>query len=89
MRGEQAFIDDPAGGSARQRTGAPTEPPGEDAMDGMNEQEFVHQFERVFEYYDQVQAFLDLRDNLRRHVEKKRRWIERLRSPEFPVAFLG
>lgn len=58
-------------------------------MDEMNEQEFVHQFEKVFAYYDQVQAFLDIRDNLRRHVEKKRRWIERLRSPEFPVAFLG
>jgi hypothetical protein len=59
-------------------------------MDGMNEQEeFVERFEKVFERYDRVQAFLDIRDNLRAHVEKKRRWIERLRSPEFPVAFLG
>ncbi len=89
MQGEQAFNDQPGGGSARQRTRAPAEPPGEDIMEGSEEREFVHQFEKVFELYDQVQPFLDIRDNLRRHVEKKRRWIERLRSPEFPVAFLG
>lgn len=53
------------------------------------EQEYLQDFEKMFEVYDQVQFYLDMPPALRSLIEDKRTWIERLRSPEFPVAFLG
>lgn len=55
----------------------------------MKATERIHKFEKVFEVYDRVQDHVDISDNLKRYVDKKRTWIDRLKSPEFPVAFLG
>ena len=55
----------------------------------MKATEHVHKFEKVFEVYDRVQDYVDISENLKRYVDKKRTWIDRLKSPEFPVAFLG
>jgi hypothetical protein len=55
----------------------------------MKATERIHKFEKVFEVYDRVQDYVDISENLKRYVDKKRTWIDRLKSPEFPVAFLG
>ncbi|MFP4348249.1 MAG: dynamin family protein [Desulfococcaceae bacterium] len=55
----------------------------------MQATEPVHKFEKIFEVYDRVQDYVDISENLKRYVDKKRTWIDRLKSPEFPVAFLG
>ena len=55
----------------------------------MEATERVHQFEKIFEVYDRVQDHVDISENLKRYVDRKRTWIDRLKSPEFPVAFLG
>ncbi len=55
----------------------------------MQATEPVHKFEKIFEIYDRVQDYVDISENLKRYVDKKRTWIDRLKSPEFPVAFLG
>ena len=55
----------------------------------MTETEYVGQFESIFQTYDRVERYLDLSDNLKSYVHDKRSWIDRLKSAEFPVAFLG
>jgi hypothetical protein len=55
----------------------------------MTETEYVEQFERIFQTYDEVGRYLDLSDNFKSYVDDKRSWIDRLQSTEFPVAFLG
>jgi len=55
----------------------------------MTETEYVTQFEKIFQTYDKVKEYLYLSDNLKSYVHDKRSWIDRLKSTEFPVAFLG
>lgn len=55
----------------------------------MTETEYVGQFESIFQTYDRVERYLDLSDNFKSHIHDKRSWIDRLKSAEFPVAFLG
>ncbi|TAN46925.1 MAG: hypothetical protein EPN21_18985 [Methylococcaceae bacterium] len=50
---------------------------------------YVKAFTRLFEAYDAVEPYLDIGDDFKYFISRKRNWLERLKSPEFPVAFLG
>lgn len=50
---------------------------------------YVKAFTRLFEAYDAAAPYLGVTDDFRYFVNRKRAWLERLKSPEFPVAFLG
>ena len=50
---------------------------------------YIRAFTRLFQVYDAATPYLDVPEDFKAYVEKKRSWLERLRSPEFPVAFLG
>lgn len=50
---------------------------------------YVKAFTRLFEAYDAAAPYLSLSDDFKYYVNRKRTWLERLKSPEFPVAFLG
>jgi GTP-binding protein EngB required for normal cell division len=50
---------------------------------------YVKAFTRLFEAYDAAAPHLGVTDDFKYYVNRKRSWLERLRSPEFPVAFLG
>ncbi|QSA96032.1 dynamin family protein [Methylococcus sp. EFPC2] len=50
---------------------------------------YVKAFKRLFEAYDAAEPYLDLGEDFKYFVSRKRHWLERLASPEFPVAFLG
>jgi GTPase Era involved in 16S rRNA processing len=50
---------------------------------------YVKAFTRLFEAYDAAAPYLGLTDDFKYYVNRKRSWLERLKSPEFPVAFLG
>ena len=51
--------------------------------------EYAEQFERLFEEFDKVANYLELEETERSYIEKKRKWIDYLKSPQFPIAFLG
>jgi GTP-binding protein EngB required for normal cell division len=55
----------------------------------MTETKYVTPFEKIFQTYDKVERYLDLSDNFKSYILDKRSWIDRLKSAEFPVAFLG
>ncbi|MFO1418127.1 MAG: dynamin family protein [Methylotetracoccus sp.] len=50
---------------------------------------YVKAFTRLFEAYDAAAPYLGVTDDFKYFVNRKRAWLERLKSPEFPVAFLG
>jgi GTPase Era involved in 16S rRNA processing len=50
---------------------------------------YVKAFTRLFEAYDAAAPYLGVTDDFKHFVNRKRTWLERLKSPEFPVAFLG
>jgi GTP-binding protein EngB required for normal cell division len=50
---------------------------------------YIKAFTRLFEAYDTASSYLDVSDDFKYLVNRKRTWLERLKSPEFPVAFLG
>src|SRR5690554_6455368 len=50
---------------------------------------YVKAFTRLFEAYDAAAPYLGVTDDFTYFVNRKRTWLERLKSPEFPVAFLG
>lgn len=50
---------------------------------------YVKAFTRLFEAYDAAEPYLDLGEDFKYFIGRKRNWLERLKSPEFPVAFLG
>lgn len=50
---------------------------------------YVKAFTRLFEAYDAATPYLGVTDDFTYFVNRKRTWLERLKSPEFPVAFLG
>lgn len=50
---------------------------------------YVKAFTRLFEAYDAAEPYLDVGEDFKYFIARKRNWLERLRSPEFPVAFLG
>ena len=50
---------------------------------------YVKAFTRLFEAYDAAVPYLGVTDDFTYFVNRKRTWLERLKSPEFPVAFLG
>jgi len=55
----------------------------------MTETKYVTPFEKIFQTYDKVERYLDLSENFKSYILDKRSWIDRLKSAEFPVAFLG
>jgi len=50
---------------------------------------YIKAFTRLFEVFDAAAPYLDASEDFRYYLNKKRSWLERLKSPEFPVAFLG
>jgi GTPase Era involved in 16S rRNA processing len=50
---------------------------------------YVKAFTRLFEAYDAAAPYIETTDDFQYYVNRKRTWLERLKSPEFPVAFLG
>lgn len=50
---------------------------------------YIKSFTRLFEAYDAVLPYLSAGEAFKLFAERKRHWLERLKSPEFPVAFLG
>ena len=50
---------------------------------------YIRAFTRLFQVFDSATPYLEVPDDFRIYLEKKRSWLERLKSPEFPVAFLG
>ena len=50
---------------------------------------YVKAFSRLFEAYDASAPYIETTDDFQHYVNRKRSWLERLKSPEFPVAFLG
>ena len=50
---------------------------------------YIKAFTRLFEVYDAATPYLDVPEEFKVFINKKRAWLERLKSPEFPVAFLG
>ena len=50
---------------------------------------YVKAFTRLFEAYDAAAPHIETTDDFQYYVNRKRAWLERLKSPEFPVAFLG
>ncbi len=52
-------------------------------------EQYHQQFAKVFEAYRKVEPYLELPDGFKSFVLERTRWLDRLSSPEFPVAFLG
>jgi len=50
---------------------------------------YAQLFEKVFQAYQKVESYLDLKDSFKSSFLEKKTWPDRLKSPEFPVAFLG
>ena len=50
---------------------------------------YIRAFTRLFQVFDSATPYLEVPDDFRIFIQKKRAWLERLKSPEFPVAFLG
>ena len=50
---------------------------------------YIKAFSRLFEVYDAASPYLDVSEDFKYFINRKRSWLERLKSPEFPVAFLG
>ncbi|MFM8330166.1 MAG: dynamin family protein, partial [Candidatus Methylumidiphilus sp.] len=50
---------------------------------------YISAFSRLFEVYDSAAPYLDVSEDFKYYISRKRSWLERLKSPEFPVAFLG
>ena len=50
---------------------------------------YIRAFTRLFQVYDSATPFLEVPEDFKHFIQKKRAWLERLKSPEFPVAFLG
>ncbi|WP_348759440.1 dynamin family protein [Candidatus Methylocalor cossyra] len=50
---------------------------------------YIKTFARLFDAYDAVLPYLEAGEDFKSFVERKRQWLERLKTPEFPVAFLG
>ena len=50
---------------------------------------YISAFSRLFEVYDAAAPYLDVSEDFKYYISRKRSWLERLKSPEFPVAFLG
>ena len=48
-----------------------------------------HKFETFFKAYDKAKDFIEINHNVRDLIESKRFWIDWLKTPGFPVAFLG
>ena len=58
----------------------------------MKEADYTHYikaFTRLFEVFDAASPYLDVPEDFSYYINRKRSWLERLKSPEFPVAFLG
>lgn len=51
--------------------------------------QYHQQFTKVFEAYRKVEPYLELPDHFKSFVLERTSWLDRLSSPEFPVAFLG
>ena len=51
--------------------------------------DYIKAYSRLFQVYDAAAPYLDVNDDFRHYINKKRSWLERLKTPEFPVAFLG
>jgi GTPase Era involved in 16S rRNA processing/exonuclease VII small subunit len=49
----------------------------------------INQFQDFFDIYDKIVPYLSIDDAKKGFIEKRRSWIHRLNSGEFPVAFLG
>lgn len=50
---------------------------------------YIKAFTRLFQVFDAAAPYLTVPEDFAYYIGKKRAWVERLRSPEFPVAFLG
>lgn len=50
---------------------------------------YIKSFSRLFEAYDACLPYLEVGDDFKLFAERKRHWLDRLKSPGFPVAFLG
>lgn len=50
---------------------------------------YIKAFTRLFEVFDGAAPYLDVTEDFKYFINRKRAWLERLKSPEFPVAFLG
>ncbi len=50
---------------------------------------YIKAFTRLFEVFDAAAPYLNVSDDFKYFLNRKRSWLERLKSPEFPVAFLG
>jgi len=50
---------------------------------------YIKAFTRLFEVYDAATPYLEVPEDFKHFINRKRAWLERLKSPEFPVAFLG
>ncbi len=51
--------------------------------------EYSEKFDLFFKTYDQVAPYVGLENTARTYFESKRNWCDKLKEPEFPVAFLG
>lgn len=52
-------------------------------------QYYIKAFTRLFEVFDAASPYLEVPEDFGHFIHRKRSWLERLKSPEFPVAFLG
>lgn len=50
---------------------------------------YIKAYTRLFEVFDAAAPYLNVSEDFRYFINRKRTWLERLKSPEFPVAFLG
>ncbi len=50
---------------------------------------YIKAFTRLFEVFDAAVPYLNVSEDFKYFINRKRSWLERLKSPEFPVAFLG
>lgn len=50
---------------------------------------YIKAFTRLFEVFDAAAPYLNVAEDFQYFINRKRSWLERLKSPEFPVAFLG
>lgn len=50
---------------------------------------YIKAFTRLFDVFDAAAPYLNVSEDFQYFIGRKRAWLERLKSPEFPVAFLG
>ncbi|MFM8445723.1 MAG: dynamin family protein [Methylococcus sp.] len=50
---------------------------------------YIKAYTRLFEVFDAAAPYIDVPEDFHYFINRKRSWLERLKSPEFPVAFLG